>query len=217
MFGFVFPGFTYLAFTVGRSIDAASLIPGLTAITAFFAAGSIGPAVLPLERKTKTLERMLVAPISLFAIILGKTLTGAAFGLVMSLMPLLIGIVFLGMRMTSLLLFVPSILLSALMSSALGIIFSARAREMPEAMMPMNLIRFPMLFLSGIFVPVEAMPGLLRAVAYLVPLTYSASALHQTVLGPADPPIMLRDLGALTLFVALFLVTATTALQKDPR
>ena len=83
--------------------------------------------------------------------------------------------------------------------------------------MPMNLIRFPMLFLSGIFVPVEAMPGLLRVVAYLVPLTHSASALHQTVLGPADPLIVLRDLGALTLFVALFLVAATMALQKDLR
>ena len=161
------------------------------------------------------MERLLVAPISPFAIILGKTLTGAAFGLVMSLLPLLIGIVFLGVRMTSLLLFVPSILLSALMSSALGVVFSARAREMPEAMMPMNLIRFPMLFLSGIFVPVEAMPGLLRAVAYLVPLTYSASALRQTVLGPIDLPVLLRDLAALTLFVTLFLSLATMALRKE--
>ena len=83
--------------------------------------------------------------------------------------------------------------------------------------MPMNLIRFPMLFLSGVFVPVQTMPGILRPIAYLMPLTYSASALHQTVLGPVAPLVLLRDLGALTLFVALFLAAATMALQKDLR
>jgi ABC-2 type transport system permease protein len=115
MMGFFFPGFTYLAFTVGRSIEPALLIPGLAAITSFFAAGSIGPAVLPLERRTKTLERLLAAPISPFAIILGKTLGGFVFGLAMSLVPLLIGVTLLGMRVADLLLLVPIVVLSTLL------------------------------------------------------------------------------------------------------
>ena len=164
MMGFFFPGFTYLAFTVGRSVEPAALIPGLVAITSFFAAGSIGPAVLPLERKTKTLERLLGAPVSPVAIILGKTLGGSAFGLTMSVAPLLIGVIWLGMGIADFLLLIPSMALSALTFAALGIFFSARAQEMPSAMVPMNLVRLPMLFVSGVFVPLEDMSSLLRPV-----------------------------------------------------
>lgn len=217
MFGFFFPGFTYLAFTVGRSLEPTLLIPGLVAITSFFAGGSIGPAVLPLERKTKTLERLLVAPISPFAIILGKTLAGFVYGLTLSLVPLLIGVALLGMRIADLVLLVPSLVLSALTFSAFGILFSARAEEMPNAMMPMNLVRFPMLFVSGVFVPLEAMPGFLRPVAYLIPLTYSVDVLRQTVLGSLEPLTLLGDMAALSLFLVLFLGAATMALRRDIR
>ena len=217
MMGFFFPGFTYLAFTVGRSIEPALLIPSLAAITAFFAAGSIGPAVLPLERKTKTLERLLGAPVSPFAVTLGKTLGGFAFGLVMSLVPLLIGMALLGMEIADVLLLVPSMVLSALTFAALGIFFSARAHEMSSAMVPMNLIRLPMLFVSGVFVPLEAMPGFLRPVAYLMPLTYAVDAMQQAVLGPIDLPLLLRDLAALSLFLTLFLGAATMAVRQDTR
>lgn len=217
MMGFFFPGFTYLAFTVGRSIEPILLIPGLVAITSFFAGGSIGPVVLPLERKTKTLERLLSAPVSPFAIILGKTLAGAAFGMAMSLAPLLIGMAWLGMQTADLLLLILSIALSALTFAAFGIFFSARAEEIPNAMMPMNLIRFPMLFISGVFVPMETMPDFLRPVAYLMPLTYSVDALRQTILGPSKPLMLLGDVAALSLFLALFLGAATIALRKDVR
>ena len=217
MMGFLFPGFTYLAFTVGRSIEPALLIPGLAAITSFFAGGSVGPAVLPLERKTKTLERLLGAPVSPFAIILGKTLAGAIFGLAMSLVPLLIGIAFLGMRVAAPLLLVPSVVLSALALAAFGILFSARAEEIPNAMMPMNLIRLPMLFVSGVFVPLASMPGFLQTIAYLMPLAYAVDAFRQTMLGPLEPLTLLVDFSALSLFLALFLGAATRALRRDTR
>jgi ABC-2 type transport system permease protein len=217
MMGFFFPGFTYLAFTVGRSIEPTLLIPGLVAITSFFAGGSIGPAVLPLERKTRTLERLLGAPISPLAITLGKTFAGAAFGLTMSLVPLLIGVTLLEMRIADLLLLVPSVVLSALTFAAFGILLSARAQEMSSAMVPMNLIRLPMLFVSGVFVPLEAMPGVLRSVSYLMPLTYSVDAMRQTVLGPLEPLTLLRDVVALSVFLVLSLGVATKALQRYTR
>jgi ABC-2 type transport system permease protein len=217
MFGFVFPGFTYLAFTVGRSLDPVALIPGLAAITAFFAGGSIGPAVLPLERKTKTLERLLGAPLSPFAIILGKTLSGATFGLIMSLVPLLIGVALLGMQITAPLLLAAGAALSALTFGAFGTLFAARAEEIPSAMMPMNLLRFPMLFISGVFTPLAAMPGFLQSIAYLMPLTYGVDVMRQTVLGSLEPLALLADFGALSLFLILFLSAATLALRRDTR
>jgi ABC-2 type transport system permease protein len=215
MFGFIFPGFTYLAFTIGRAIDPILLLPGLAAITSFFAAGSIGPVVLPLERKTKTLERLLGAPFSTLTIIVGKTLSGAVFGLTMSVAPLLVGLIFLGMSITSPFLLIISMALSALTFAAFGIFFAAQAEEINSAMMPMNLIRFPMLFISGFFLPIEAMPGFLRPVAYFMPLTYAVDALRQTVLGINKPLMLWGDIVALGLFLGLFLGTATMALQRD--
>jgi ABC-2 type transport system permease protein len=135
----------------------------------------------------------------------------------MSLAPLLIGVTWLGMGIADLLLLIPSMVLSALTFSALGIFFSARAQEMSSAMVPMNLVRLPMLFVSGVFVPLEDMSSLLRPVAYLMPLTYSVDAMQQTVLGPIDLPLLLVDSAALGLFLALFLGVATMALRKDTR
>jgi ABC-2 type transport system permease protein len=79
----------------------------------------------------------------------------------------------------------------------------------------MNLVRFPMLFISGVFVPLEAMPGFLQPIAYLMPLTYLVNVLKQTVLGPGEPLMLLGDMTALSLFLALFLGAATMALRRD--
>jgi ABC-2 type transport system permease protein len=84
-------------------------------------------------------------------------------------------------------------------------------------MVPMNLIRLPMLFVSGVFVPLDAMPGFLRPIAYLMPLTYSVDAMQQTVLGPLEPLRLLGDAAALSLFLVLFLGVATIALRRDMR
>jgi ABC-2 type transport system permease protein len=45
-----------------------------------------------------------------------------------------------------------------------------------------NFFRFPMVFLCGVFFPVTAMPAVLQAVGFLLPLTYSVDALRQYLL-----------------------------------
>jgi ABC-2 type transport system permease protein len=146
-----------------------------------------------------------------------STFASAAFGLTMLLVPLLIGVTLLGMGIADLLLLIPSVVLSALTFAAFGILFSARAQEMSSAMVPTNLIRLPMLFVSGVFVPLGAMPGVLRSVSYLMPLTYSVDAMRQTMLGPVQPLTLLGDLVALIVFLVLFLGVATKALRRDTR
>ena len=217
MAGFFFPGFIVLAFAVGRPVEPALLIPALAAIASFFAAGSVGPAVLPLERKARTLERLLDAPISLFTIILGKTFAGAALGLAVSSVPLLVGMAWLGVQTFQALLLVLSAALSAFAFSAFGLVFSAHAEDIPSAMMPANLVRFPILFVSGALVPLEKLPGYLHPIAYLMPLTYSVDAMRQAMPGPLEPWLLLRDWAAMGLFLALCLGAATRALRRDMR
>jgi len=85
MFGIFFPAFLFLSFAVGRNIPLTELIPGLMAITVFFTSSSIGPVVIPWERRTGSFERLLSAPVSLISVLAGKTLAGFFFGVSVSL------------------------------------------------------------------------------------------------------------------------------------
>src|SRR4030066_2190893 len=84
-FGLLLPVVLYLAFAIGRTVDPTFAVPGLVAIASFFGAGAIQAIALPLERRTGTFNTLLTAPISLFAIVLGKALAGFFYGAILSL------------------------------------------------------------------------------------------------------------------------------------
>jgi ABC-2 type transport system permease protein len=68
-----------------------------------------------------------------------------------------------------------------------------------------SLLLYPMLAVCGLFVPVEALPPVMQAVAHLVPLTYAVSFLRGAWVG--DPwSAHLSDIAALGL---VFIVCTT--------
>ncbi|WP_052326459.1 hypothetical protein [Halobacteroides halobius] len=94
IFGVLFPGFLFLAFTQGRNIEVNSLLPGLLGIIFFFTGSSVGPYITPWETRTKTLERVLSTPISVTILILGDITSGLIFGISFSALILLGGVLF---------------------------------------------------------------------------------------------------------------------------
>ena len=80
MFGILFPISLFFTFSVGRNMPPDRLIPVLVAQTIFWSASSIGPVAIPMERRMRTFERFLSAPISLIAILWGKIMAGVFFG-----------------------------------------------------------------------------------------------------------------------------------------
>lgn len=84
MFGLLLPFFLFFSFSMRRDMGAQVGIARLLALTTFFTASSAGPVIIPLERSTGTYDRLLAAPMSLAALLLGKTLVGAFFALVAS-------------------------------------------------------------------------------------------------------------------------------------
>ena len=88
MFGILFPFSMFLSFVIGRNIPVDRAIPILVAQTLFFASSSIGPITIPMERRVRTFERFLSAPVSLVTILLGKTIAGFIYGIVISLVPI---------------------------------------------------------------------------------------------------------------------------------
>ena len=64
------------------------------------------------------------------------------------------------------------IVLAGLTFSAFGLVFaSIPTRSVGSIMMPSTLLRWPLMFISGVFIPLEEMAAWTRVLAYLSPLT----------------------------------------------
>ena len=163
---------------------------------------------MPLERRTRTYDRLLVAPVSLVTVLLGKSLVGAFFGIAVSLVPLLLGLAFLRTPVADPVLLAVGLVGGSLVFSALGILFASFPTQSPGAvMMPSTLLRWPLLFISGIFVPLPEMAPWARALSFVSPLTYTQDLLNHALLGVGAQGLAL-DLLALPLCLAAFLVGA---------
>ena len=68
---------------------------------------------------------------------------------------------------------------------AIGYVIASYARTEDTANALTSIVQFPLMFLSGIFFPIEFMPDWLRPVAAVMPLTYLGDALRQTMVGGA--------------------------------
>ena len=213
--GILFPLVLALAFTLRNPAGLAELSPGLIAMAALFGTTSMEAIVITFEKRVGALERLIMAPVSLSTILVGKVLGGAIFGLVIAGVMTLISLLFLNTAVTYPLLFIVILILTVLAHSALGALVAVSVKEVFEAQTLSNYFRFPMVFLCGVFLPVDAMPVPIQAIAHLLPLTYAVNAFRQVLIGTPDTTLMLRDLAALTLFLMVFLVLATRLLKKS--
>lgn len=178
-FGIILPLFFYLAFATGRGLPATVMVPGIVAMALFFTASAIGPLVTPWERQARTYERLVTSPASLEAILAGDMAAGAAFGAALSLVPLLLGWTTTDAAILAPFSLVLGIGLGAAAFSALGVLIAAHATDTPsEVMMLSNLIRLPLIFVSGIFVPLHDMPIWGQRLAPLSPLSYAADLIR---------------------------------------
>ena len=196
--GILFPFAFVLAFAIRNPGDLRGLVPGLLGLTLLFGTSSMEAIVIVFERRVGALERLLLAPARLPALLAGKLLGGIVFGLTVTLVVLVIVLGAFGANGVNWLLLVLALLFSAATFSALGAFVSVAVKEVFEAQTLANFIRFPMMFLGGVFVPVASLPPGLQVVARLLPLTYSVEVLHTALAGgsPLEAALDLLILGA---------------------
>jgi len=202
----IMPIVLVLAFYLRHPQGISLLLPGLVAMTVLFGATSMEGIVFTFEKRTGGLERLLLAPVSIRQILLGKVLGGTLFGVATGMVMLLVGLACFGVGTPRWEIALPAIVLASFTLSCLGMVLAAGVREVFEAMTLFNFFRFPMVFLCGVFIPVAAMALPLRVVAYGLPLTYAVDALTSALLGQdgmLSPGVDLAILAAYTM--ALFL------------
>ena len=181
--GILFPFAFVLAFAIRNPGETHELVPGLLGLTILFGTRSMEAIVIVFERRIGSLERLMLAPIGLPALLAGKLLGGMTFGLTVTAVVLVIALAAFGIGGVNWLLLLLVLVFSAAAFSALGAFVSVAVREVFEAQTLANFVRFPMMFLGGVFVPVAAMPPGLQAVARLLPLTYSVEAFRAALDG----------------------------------
>lgn len=213
-FGLLIPVSLYLAFSLAGNINPTLIVAGLSSLAMLFGTTSIEAVAVVLEKQTGTFDRLLAAPVTLFTIVLGKTLAGFFFGLILAAVTIFPLAALTGVAIVNPLLAIVAIAFASMAFSALGIIASAYANWVPDAQMYANFLRFPMAFLSGTFTLLETMPGQLQIVARFLPLTYSVEALRNCLSNSGITYIYAVDIAALALFTFVFLVLSTAILRR---
>ena len=180
IFGLVFPIAIFFAFMIGRDVETASLIPGLISLTLFFSTTTVAPFSVPWERMNRTFERLLFAPVSIPMAVLGKVISAFIFGLAVSLVPLAIGLLFFGSSIQDYGALILGIILGNLCMSTMGMLISTvRADTPPKVMMVLNVVRLPLMFMSGIFLAIPTLPYWGRVIAWFSPLSYATDLIYQ--------------------------------------
>ena len=180
--GIIFPVAMALAFYLRNPTGMIDLIPGLLGMTILFGATSMEAVVITFERRLGSFERLLLAPVSLEGVLAGKILGGAFFGFVVSSAMLIVSLFFFSFPRFNLFFLILSLILSALVFSTLGAFVSVAVKEVFEAQTLANLFRFPMIFLSGVFIPIVTLPLPVQIISYFLPLTYSVESLRNSLL-----------------------------------
>ena len=180
-FGILIPGFVYLSFSLGRQIPNEILIPGLVAMISLFSASSIEAIAIPIERQTGTYELLQTAPVTTATIVFGKSLAGSAFGVALSLVTAIGAMLLTGGNIVNPFLFALAVIVGSFAFSALGMLVAAAAKDMPTANISLTAIRLPMIFIGGVFQPVQTAPLQLKIISYLTPLSYLVDALREAM------------------------------------
>jgi ABC-2 type transport system permease protein len=181
----------------------------------FFTASSVGPLITPWEKREKTYERLLSYPVTQDSIILGDVMAGAIFGLGISLLVWVVSAFFIPVTVMYAGVFFLAFLLGTLSCAALGVLLAAPAfNSPPNVMIFSNLVRFPLIFISGIFVPLSGMQGWALTLAYCSPLTYLVDLFNAAMIGTSvfSPYV---DGGVLIIVCAGFILAARVIQQRN--
>jgi ABC-2 type transport system permease protein len=180
--GLLIPAFLFVSFSFKREMPLDFLIPGLLGMALFFSVSAITPVIAPWETKMKTFERLISSPISLWAIILGDIIASVIFGLFINSFVLLISLILMGPGIISLSLVI-GMVIAAFCFSTLGTLISASPTDNPsDIMLLATLIKFPLIFISGVFVPITEM-GKFKFLSFISPLTYYTDLVRYSVQG----------------------------------
>jgi ABC-2 type transport system permease protein len=189
--------------------------PGIIAMVVMMALMTGLPHAISYEKDMGTLDGMLAAPISRLSIILGKVMAQTIRGMIQGFIILLLAVVLFGVVIEgSILLVIALIILTVFSFVGLGILITSFTDKEETATMVMMTIMFPMMFLSGVFFPLQQMPWYMQDLAHFLPLTYATTALRKVMVLGADIPAVGTEILILIAFGVILLAVAVPMFRR---
>ncbi len=164
-----------------RSVDF--LLPGILGM-ALMQLGFFGSFQIVALREQKVLKALGATPLPRIAVLGAEVMVRLLLSVVQLALTIGIGVSVFRLHVTGNWLAVLGVVaLGALTFTSLGYLLTCRARTVDSGQGLVQLVQFPMMFLSGVFFPVEIMPGFLQRASTVLPLTYLGEALRQVMVG----------------------------------
>ena len=164
------------------------MFPGIIAMSVLVGAFMTGVSVV-WDREFGFLKEVLVAPISRVSVALGKTLGSATVATIQGIIIMIFApLVNVSLSFVTVLSLLPLMFLLAASMGSLGILLASRIRSMEAFQAIMQILMFPMAFLSGVFFPIQGLPAWLSVLVKINPATYGVTPIRQVVLG-ASPDL----------------------------
>ena len=191
------------------------IAPGVIAMSILFTAVFSGIEII-WDRQFGFLKETMVAPVSRFTIMLGRTLGGATVatlqGVIMFFISLLVG--FRPVLGPSLPLAFLAMFLVALLFTGLGTAIACRMRDMQAFPLIMNFVMMPLFFLSGALFPLAGLPSGLAVATKFNPMSYGVDAMRVTLTGAPAHFGLGMDFAVLAIGCALALVAGAWMFSK---
>jgi ABC-2 type transport system permease protein len=191
------------------------LAPGMMMMVVMFSVMLGLPRAISHEKEAGTFDGILASPTSRFSIIMGKAMSQSIRGMVQGSVVMLIAIIIFGVVIHGNILLVGLLLLLGIFTFiGIGIAITATAKDEETAQTMMMIVQFPMMFLSGIFFPVEQMPTFLQYAAKVLPLTYAVQAMRKVmILGGGIGDVIIEIL-IMAVFGTVMLMIAIPLFKK---
>ena len=189
--------------------------PGIIAMVVMMSLMTALPRAISHEKEVGTLDGMMAAPVNRLSILLGKTIAQIVRGMIQGIIILVLAVVLFGVTIEGSIPLIFALLLLGVFSFVgLGIVITSFAKNEETAAMMMMTIMFPMMFLSGVFFPIQQMPWFMQGISNVLPLTYATRALRKVMTLGAGVSAIATELAVLIGFGTVMLIIAVPVFKR---
>ena len=191
------------------------MIPGVIGMILSFITTILTATTIVRERERGTIEQLIVTPIRSWELIVGKLLPYVILAFIETFEILIIGhLAFEVPVRGSLLLITLASGLFLMSSLGIGLFASTVANTQQEAMLTVMMFNLPMIFLSGFFFPIQAMPKFLQLVSYAIPLRYYLVVIRALMIKGVGFAAIQSEIISLTIFGVVIMGAAALRFRK---
>jgi ABC-2 type transport system permease protein len=186
------------------------IVPGLVAILFMMVCALLTSVTIAREKETGTMEQILVSPVRVREIIIGKVLPYAVLAAAIGIVVLVFSKFWFGVPFRGQPLYLAGIsFVYVLCSLSIGIFISTKVSTMQVALMLALIITMlPSVMLSGFMFPISSMPKIIQIATHVVPARYFLIIIRSIMLKGVGIYPLRDQILALGIFTLLLLVVS---------